>query len=153
MIRIFNSTSTDCLITVTIINFLILHTIILIIFPTHQSSLVFFLSKTIYYLNFSGNLTAGNYTDKPKLKNLKQCVLGCCSVETCNVVFMYDSKCYHIECVSNELCLPHYRRHVEARMTMVLVNPVLEEGKCLFDNCSMLFFQKFLIVETKFVFR
>lgn len=44
---------------------------------------------------------------------------------------MHDSKCYHIECVSNELCLPLPRHHVESRITMVLVNPVLEEGRYL----------------------
>ncbi|XP_072944852.1 dyslexia-associated protein KIAA0319 [Epargyreus clarus] len=76
-----------------------------------------------------GNLTAGNYSEKTDLKGLKQCVIACCLAETCNIVFIVETKCYHVECVSNELCLPLPRvgghkwdaRHV----SMILVKPVL----------------------------
>lgn len=40
--------------------------------------------------------------------------------------------CYHIECVSNELCLPILRPDIKPHFTMFLVNPVLDDGKSIF---------------------
>lgn len=81
---------------------------------------------------FIGNLTAGNYTEKPNLKGLKQCVMECCLTDTCNIVFIYDLRCFHVECVSDELCLPLQRtgsRKWEAsHVSMILVKPVLPNG-------------------------
>ncbi|KAH9633261.1 hypothetical protein HF086_006863 [Spodoptera exigua] len=83
------------------------------------------------FLNYMpvGNLTAGNYTEKPGLKGLKQCVMECCMSESCNIVFIYDQRCFHVECVSDELCLPLQRtgsRKWEAsHVSMILVKPVL----------------------------
>ncbi|CAB3253365.1 unnamed protein product [Arctia plantaginis] len=75
-----------------------------------------------------GNLTAGNYTEKMGLKGLKQCVMECCLAESCNIVFIYDARCFHVECVSDELCLPLQRsdtRKWESTVSMILVKPVL----------------------------
>lgn len=97
---------------------------------------MFYFDYIIQVFNLSpGNMTAGNYTEKPKFKGLKQCVMGCCVLETCNVVFMHDTTCYHIECASNELCLPLFRSensHLGTHVTMVLVSPVLEDGENFF---------------------
>ncbi|XP_047521550.1 dyslexia-associated protein KIAA0319-like protein isoform X2 [Pieris napi] len=75
----------------------------------------------------AGNLTAGNYTEKTDLKGLKQCVMSCCLADNCNIVFIVDSRCYHIECVTDELCLPLPRsgRNWNRHVSMILVKPVL----------------------------
>ncbi|CAH4029959.1 unnamed protein product [Pieris brassicae] len=75
----------------------------------------------------AGNLTAGNYTEKTDLKGLKQCVMSCCLADDCNIVFIVDSRCYHIECVTDELCLPLPRsgRNWNRHVSMILVKPVL----------------------------
>ncbi|PZC78905.1 hypothetical protein B5X24_HaOG217099 [Helicoverpa armigera] len=89
-----------------------------------------------------GNLTAGNYTEKPNLKGLKQCVMECCLSDTCNIVFIYDLRCFHVECVSDELCLPLQRtgsRKWEAsHVSMILVKPVLpnENWSDILDQSS-----------------
>ncbi|CAG9564693.1 unnamed protein product [Danaus chrysippus] len=75
-----------------------------------------------------GNVTAGNYTEKSELKGLRQCVMGCCLIDTCNIVFIYYSRCFHVECVSNELCLPLPKvasRKWNTHVSMILVKPVL----------------------------
>ena len=59
--------------------------------------------------------------------DLRLCVESCCEKgrnNTCNVVFMYKMKCYHVKCVSNEACLPKERKSLTERVQMVLVNPV-----------------------------
>lgn len=81
---------------------------------------------------FLGNLTAGNFSEKKELKGVKQCVMACCLAELCNVAFTVDSRCYHIECVSDELCLPLPRPGAhkwDSHVAMVLVKPVLPNGK------------------------
>lgn len=56
----------------------------------------------------AGNLSAGNYTHAPADRRLWPCVLSCCTqLAQCNVAFMVADKCYHVQCVSNELCMPH----------------------------------------------
>lgn len=82
------------------------------------------------FINYApvGNLTAGNYTEQTGLKGLRQCVMACCLSDNCNIVFIFDTRCYHVECVSNELCLPLLRagnRKWESHVSMILVKPVL----------------------------
>lgn len=47
-------------------------------------------------------------------------------VNTCNVVLVFKSKCFHIHCASNEACLPKplSRDRENDKVQMVLVNPV-----------------------------
>ncbi|CAG4952006.1 unnamed protein product [Colias eurytheme] len=73
-----------------------------------------------------GNLSAGNYTEKTDLKGLKECVMACCLTHICNIVFIVDSRCFHIECASDELCLPLPRngRKWDSHVSMILVKPV-----------------------------
>lgn len=59
--------------------------------------------------------------------DLRSCVEACCEKSrnnTCNAVFIFKHKCYHVRCVSNEACLPKERRTVSERIQMVLVSPV-----------------------------
>lgn len=81
----------------------------------------------------SGNFTAGNYTEKSGLKGLRQCVMTCCVEDTCNVAFIVNERCYHVECVSDELCLPLPRvgKHKwdTQPIYMILVKPVLPNGE------------------------
>ncbi|CAH2043698.1 unnamed protein product, partial [Iphiclides podalirius] len=83
-----------------------------------------------YFGNYApaGNLTAGNFSEKKDLKGIRQCVIGCCLAETCHIVFTVESRCYHVECVTDELCLPLPRvgaHKWESRVSMILVKPVL----------------------------
>lgn len=79
----------------------------------------------------TGNLTAGNFTEKTDLKGLRRCVMACCLTDTCNIVFIVESRCFHVECVSDELCLPLPRvssRKWDTHVSMILVKPVLPNG-------------------------
>lgn len=72
-----------------------------------------------------GNLSAGLYTEVDGVTALKSCVLKCCVDSKCNVAFMMDTKCYHVACASNELCVPTPSENVKPadRVAMVLVQP------------------------------
>lgn len=77
-----------------------------------------------------GNLSAGIYTPIDGVDALKSCVMKCCIDNAkCNVAFMMDTKCYHVACASNDLCVPTLSTNVESadRVAMVLVQPTDED--------------------------
>ncbi|XP_068081362.1 dyslexia-associated protein KIAA0319-like protein isoform X2 [Anabrus simplex] len=73
-----------------------------------------------------GNETAGVYSKKESATSLERCIYTCCNEDLCNVVFMHDKTCFHIECYSNELCLPLFRPEPQfgEHVQMVLVQPL-----------------------------
>jgi len=73
-----------------------------------------------------GNQTAGAYSKKDDAHSLEECITSCCGEEVCNVVFMHDSTCYHIMCVTSDQCAPLFRPEPKfgEHVTMVLVQPV-----------------------------
>lgn len=51
--------------------------------------------------------------------------MKCCKLQNkCNVAFVHNNTCYHVKCVSNDLCLPSKRPNVTTQLKMMLVNPV-----------------------------
>ncbi|XP_073962092.1 dyslexia-associated protein KIAA0319 isoform X2 [Choristoneura fumiferana] len=67
--------------------------------------------------------------------------MACCLVDTCNIVFIYDGRCFHVDCVSDELCLPLLRTGSpkwESHVSMILVKPVLpnENWSDILDQSS-----------------
>uniref|UniRef100_A0A2M4ABB6 Putative serine-type protease inhibitor n=1 Tax=Anopheles triannulatus TaxID=58253 RepID=A0A2M4ABB6_9DIPT len=76
-----------------------------------------------------GNTNAGNYTENLKATTLEPCVRDCCEKgANCNTAFIFNHTCYHVKCISNELCLPAKKENVESTLRMVLVNPVENGG-------------------------
>lgn len=73
-----------------------------------------------------GNLTSGTYTLQPHVSTMQNCVMACCKKTLCNVAFMHNDTCYHIECVDSMICLPLYRPELanDNPPSMVLVKPV-----------------------------
>ncbi|XP_045475739.1 dyslexia-associated protein KIAA0319 homolog [Harmonia axyridis] len=73
-----------------------------------------------------GNLSSGTFTSIEGVTDLKPCVLKCCEDYKCNVAFMNHKICYHIACISNDLCIPmlHPDPEVEKNVYMILVKPV-----------------------------
>jgi len=72
-----------------------------------------------------GNLTSGIYTLQPEL-SIQDCVMGCCKNSLCNVAFIHNNSCYHIECNNSMICMPLYRPELANNNPpiMVLVKPV-----------------------------
>lgn len=68
----------------------------------------------------------GTFTKVTDVKGSKECVVQCCLNEDCNVVLMQDQDCFHVACVSNELCTPVLSLNSETtnHVSMVLVRPV-----------------------------
>ncbi|XP_036328233.1 dyslexia-associated protein KIAA0319-like protein [Rhagoletis pomonella] len=60
------------------------------------------------------------------------CLAACCKKartnDTCNLVFIYKRKCYHVRCISNEGCMPKQRPLGKDRLQMMLVSPVRRHG-------------------------
>lgn len=56
-----------------------------------------------------GNLTGGTYTQQIHLSNIQDCVMACCKKHLCNVAFMHNNTCYHVECDNSMVCVPLYR--------------------------------------------
>lgn len=78
-----------------------------------------------------GNKTAGIYTPHSNGTDLRQCVLDCCQSarkRKCNVAFVYNTTCYHVECSDDEACLP-LKRNVTTTLQLVLVQPKTDGGK------------------------
>ncbi|KFB46235.1 AGAP008639-PA-like protein [Anopheles sinensis] len=74
-----------------------------------------------------GNTNAGNYTENSKATTLEPCVRDCClKGPKCNTAFIFNHTCYHVKCISNELCLPA-KKETSSTLRMVLVNPI-EDG-------------------------
>ncbi|KAK9507074.1 hypothetical protein O3M35_008896 [Rhynocoris fuscipes] len=73
-----------------------------------------------------GNKNAGRYFNADSITDLKSCVEDCCEDIQCNVVFMYNTTCYKIQCESSESCKPEARPEPKfgANARMVLVRPV-----------------------------
>ncbi|XP_073977595.1 dyslexia-associated protein KIAA0319-like protein isoform X1 [Rhodnius prolixus] len=73
-----------------------------------------------------GNKEAGTYTVAKKITDLKTCVTDCCRDIHCNVIFMYNTTCYKIECYSNDLCEPVERLEPKFgnNVRMVSVRPI-----------------------------
>ncbi|XP_070161283.1 dyslexia-associated protein KIAA0319 [Polyergus mexicanus] len=73
-----------------------------------------------------GNLTGGTYTQQIHLSNIQDCVIACCKKPLCNVAFMHNNTCYHVECDNSMVCVPLYRPELanDNPPSMVLVRPV-----------------------------
>uniref|UniRef100_A0A1Q3FBJ4 Putative serine-type protease inhibitor n=2 Tax=Culex tarsalis TaxID=7177 RepID=A0A1Q3FBJ4_CULTA len=72
-----------------------------------------------------GGREAGNYTETPDATTLRPCVQLCCDKgPDCNTAFIFNRSCYHVRCLSNELCLPAKKKNLSTTLQMVLVNPV-----------------------------
>lgn len=52
------------------------------------------------------------------------CAIKCCIQKSeCNVAFVFNERCFHVKCNSNEECMPLERTNMEANLKMVLINP------------------------------
>lgn len=88
----------------------------------------------LYYQTFTGciprgNLSAGVFEEIIDVSELKMCVWECCLKDMCNVAFMHNSKCYHITCTNDELCLPTSSTNLSItdKLYLVLVKPTTED--------------------------
>ena len=70
-------------------------------------------------------MTAGKYT-AIQADNWQDCVQKCCLSE-CNIVFILNNTCYHINCHSSQSCFPVKWRNVTSHLRMILVKPVEEQ--------------------------
>ncbi|XP_058449707.1 dyslexia-associated protein KIAA0319-like protein [Malaya genurostris] len=77
-----------------------------------------------------GGREAGNYTEYTEASSLKPCVQHCCTKgDACNTAFMFNKTCYHVKCLTNDLCLPAKKKNLFTNLQMVLVNPVGENSQ------------------------
>lgn len=73
---------------------------------------------------FSGNRSFATYKEVVRVNDIEKCVFQCCLQKSeCNVAFMSNGRCYHVQCASDEHCLPVKRAGMEDKWKMVLVNP------------------------------
>ncbi|XP_032664375.1 dyslexia-associated protein KIAA0319-like protein [Odontomachus brunneus] len=81
-----------------------------------------------------GNLTGGTFTPQLRISNMQECVMTCCKKSLCNVAFMHNSTCYHIECENSMMCIPLFRPEFvnDNPPSMVLVKPV--EGNKMWSD-------------------
>ena len=53
-----------------------------------------------------GNSSSGTFTKMKNVKDIFACTKLCCLSAHCDVVFFYNTTCYHITCKSQALCQP-----------------------------------------------
>lgn len=81
-------------------------------------------NNTVIACSYSGNDTAGKYTEDKTAYNIEDCVLNCCKQKyDCNVAFIYNQTCFNVKCISDDLCLPLQRPNITTALQMVLVHP------------------------------
>lgn len=82
-------------------------------------------SKLMFGYFIVGNKTAGTYKEFLKASAIDTCAIQCCIQKTeCNVAFVFNEKCFHVKCKSDDQCMPLERTNMETKLKMVLVNPV-----------------------------
>lgn len=76
-----------------------------------------------------GNLSQDIFTSWPRVVGMRQCIATCCSELRCNVAFMHNNTCYHVQCSTSKMCMPLYRPDLPSENTpsMVLVKPVKDD--------------------------
>lgn len=74
-------------------------------------------------------LITGNFSRVDDIHTVDHCVLSCCTNDHCNIALMNDEKCYHVACVSSDLCMPIQSPLSDASLhvSLVLVKPVSNE--------------------------
>uniref|UniRef100_A0A336KZH6 CSON002553 protein n=1 Tax=Culicoides sonorensis TaxID=179676 RepID=A0A336KZH6_CULSO len=74
------------------------------------------------------NSSAGKITEIPNVATLEICVEKCCNKveEDCNVAFFFNKTCYHVQCHTNQACLPLKRNNITVDLAMMLVRPVAD---------------------------
>ena len=76
-----------------------------------------------------GNLTHAAFTKQPSFSGIKQCVMACCNIPLCNVALMYNTTCFHVRCLSSNMCAPLFRPDLNGPdpPRMVLVKPIKDD--------------------------
>jgi len=73
------------------------------------------LQNNVYYgVALKGGWTAGKFTDKGLVPNLKACVDMCCQETDCDLVMLLSQKCFTIHCYSLDECqtTPNGHAHI-----------------------------------------
>ncbi|KAJ7382462.1 hypothetical protein OS493_034622 [Desmophyllum pertusum] len=55
-------------------------------------------------VTLKGGIGAGTFRKLGKVTSMESCIELCCKTSTCDVAFLSASKCYGVECVSDEEC-------------------------------------------------
>lgn len=55
-------------------------------------------------VTLKGGIGAGTFRKLGKVTTMGSCIQLCCKTSTCDVAFLSSSKCYGVECVSDEEC-------------------------------------------------
>lgn len=102
---------------------------------------------------YVGNRTAGEYKPIEEGKDIESCVMHCCENKNyCNVAFLFNRTCYHVQCFSDEQCLPLKRLGINEPMKMVLVSPTKGEKIQFYFIKSIDLFVHFLFSYVFFIF-
>lgn len=108
----------------------ILYLIAIIKLCTSQQNLATYCPRMLHQVfeGFApvGNMNSGNFTET-SATDIRTCMIDCCKLggAICNVAFLYNQKCYHVHCATDNLCLPK-RKNDTLNLQMVLVSPVAE---------------------------
>lgn len=73
-----------------------------------------------------GNESAGLYTSPVGITTIENCTIDCCQQADCNVAFVFQGMCHHVNCTTSKLCLPLHRADLVDTSTLImsLVKPV-----------------------------
>lgn len=81
-----------------------------------------------------GNTTAGHYTKVKEAQTLVDCVNACCTTESCNVAFFFNTSCFLIQCYSNTYCTPFKRKGTKFDKSFMVQVRELDENYSLNED-------------------
>ncbi|XP_015765053.1 PREDICTED: uncharacterized protein LOC107343965 [Acropora digitifera] len=78
-------------------------------------------STITYNVTLRGGIDAGNFTERPGVLSMRDCIGRCCNDKTCDLAFMFGDSCYSVECKNEKLCQAVLAKptHLEPKVSYV----------------------------------
>ncbi|PFX33592.1 Tolloid-like protein 1 [Stylophora pistillata] len=78
-------------------------------------------STITYNVTLRGGIDAGNFTERPGVLSMRECIGKCCDDTSCDLAFMFGDHCYSVECQSEKLCQAVLAKpsHLEPKVSYV----------------------------------
>ena len=81
-------------------------------------------------VTLKGGIGAGTFRILGKVMSMESCIELCCKTSTCDVAFLSASKCYGVECVSDEECKSTATDTSDVRVLIAHVRTGHKKGQC-----------------------
>ncbi|KAK3699402.1 hypothetical protein QZH41_018563 [Actinostola sp. cb2023] len=61
-------------------------------------------SSITYNVTLRGGIHSGKFVERPHVNNMRACIGQCCDASSCDLAFMFGTRCYSVTCKSEKDC-------------------------------------------------